>query len=485
MMRTPGLLNVPHGSAPSVCDRGTRASRGAVAACGAVARPGEHNNGRILVVDDSPNILEDFRKTLCVDHESESELAALAPPTCGIGASTGSSTAAFQVTFAHQGREALELVRRSVGSDEPYAMAFVDMRMPPGWDGLETVERLLEVDPELQIVICTAYSDHSWSEIRGRLRQPESILVLKKPFENIEIMQMAAAVTGRWRLRQQLLHRVDEVSRIAAEHAGALKVAKEQLRCAENEGVHNSDLTRRNVELLELHRFRNELSAMLVHDLKNPLSVILSSLEFASETLAAIRIDADTLSAIEDSRSAGHRMLQLLGNLLTVSSAEAGRLQLRQDRVSLRALLSGIVSQRRSVMRARGIAASVALVEDYFVTADTELLTRAVENIVDDAVRNSPSGGLLILSVERVGDGTVMSIGTSGPPIPKEARLAIFEKYAGVSGVAGRMNLGLGLYFCRLVAEAHGGRIWVDETSDLPTVFRFLLPLVACDSAGS
>ena len=82
-------------------------------------------------------------------------------------------------------------------------MAFVDVRMPPGWDGIETIARIWEVDPELQVVVCTAYSDYSWEEMRAKVGQPDSLLVLKKPFDNIEVQQLAHALTKKWLLNFQ------------------------------------------------------------------------------------------------------------------------------------------------------------------------------------------------------------------------------------------------------------------------------------------
>ena len=79
-------------------------------------------------------------------------------------------------------------------------MAFVDVRMPPGWDGVETIARIWEVYPELQIVVCTAYSDYSWEEMRAKVGQPDNLVVLKKPFDNVEVQQLAHALTKKWLL---------------------------------------------------------------------------------------------------------------------------------------------------------------------------------------------------------------------------------------------------------------------------------------------
>jgi DNA-binding LytR/AlgR family response regulator len=109
----------------------------------------------------------------------------------------------FEIDSAFQGEEGLAKARRAMEQGRPYAVAFVDMRMPPGWDGIETIERLWALDPDLQIVICTAYSDYSWEEIMRRLGNRNDLAVLKKPFDNIEAVQLCETLTKKWSLNRQ------------------------------------------------------------------------------------------------------------------------------------------------------------------------------------------------------------------------------------------------------------------------------------------
>jgi two-component system cell cycle sensor histidine kinase/response regulator CckA len=159
-------------------------------------------NRRILIVDDNTSIHADFREILCPDSAGEAavsemeaalfdEAAAAAPPT------------GFELDSAFQGQEALEKVKRALAELRPYAMAFVDVRMPPGWDGVETIARIWEAYPALQVVVCTAYSDYSWEEMRAKVGQPDSLVILKKPFDNIEVQQLAHALTKKWWLNLQ------------------------------------------------------------------------------------------------------------------------------------------------------------------------------------------------------------------------------------------------------------------------------------------
>ncbi|WP_285429477.1 EAL domain-containing protein [Pseudomonas sp. fls2-241-R2A-110] len=156
-------------------------------------------NRRILIIDDTPSIHQDFRKILGPDTEDEQSLAGTEEALFG---TPKPDRLTFQLDSAYQGKEALELVKRAQAEGRPYAMAFTDMRMPPGWDGLETVEQLWKVDPHLQIALCTAFSDYSWEEMAERLEYGDQLLVLKKPFDSVEIRQMASALTWKWQMTQ-------------------------------------------------------------------------------------------------------------------------------------------------------------------------------------------------------------------------------------------------------------------------------------------
>src|ERR1700731_4096760 len=158
-------------------------------------------NRRILVIDDNRAIHQDFCKIF------EPEPMSAQPLSESGAALFGESTMsirrpAFQVDFASQGAEGAALVERARSENEPYALAFVDMRMPPGWDGIQTTMRIWELDPRLQIVICSAHSDHSWESILRHLGHSDRLLILKKPFDNIEVLQVAGALTEKWRLAE-------------------------------------------------------------------------------------------------------------------------------------------------------------------------------------------------------------------------------------------------------------------------------------------
>jgi two-component system cell cycle sensor histidine kinase/response regulator CckA len=162
------------------------------------------SNSRLLIIDDNRAIHDDFRKILCEDDSSSRKFEETAAALFGeepSGPSDGGSS--FELSSAYQGKDGLGLVQEAVRQGQPFAMAFVDVRMPPGWDGVETTARMWEVDPDLQVVICTAYSDYSWGEMLEKLGRSDRLLILKKPFDNVEVLQLANSLTRKWQLLQE------------------------------------------------------------------------------------------------------------------------------------------------------------------------------------------------------------------------------------------------------------------------------------------
>ena len=178
-------------------------------------------NRRVLVIDDNLAIHGDFNKIL-VGRSSSSELDELTATLFDSSLQT-SNPIDFEVTSAYQGQEGLALVTQALAEKRPFAMAFVDMRMPPGWDGLETIKRIWEVDPNLQIVISSAYSDHTWSQLVDSLSREGQWLLLRKPFDSAEVSQLALALTQKWELERQSRERVDDLQRAVDQRTEDLK----------------------------------------------------------------------------------------------------------------------------------------------------------------------------------------------------------------------------------------------------------------------
>jgi diguanylate cyclase (GGDEF)-like protein len=188
---------------------------------------------RVLVIDDNPNIHEDFRKILpnpLVETGLHAALATEELLLFGEVRSTAQTRPVFDLSYALQGQEGAALVAQAVKSNQRFALAFVDMRMPPGWDGLQTIEELWRLDPFLQVVICSAHSDYDWSAITQRLGHSDKLLILKKPFESIEVLQCASSLTCKWQSEQNARVHLASLESMIAGRTADLEAANGQLR---------------------------------------------------------------------------------------------------------------------------------------------------------------------------------------------------------------------------------------------------------------
>jgi len=164
---------------------------------------------RILVIDDQKDIREVYLQILTTDHIEhsnpldilEDELFDEEPSETAVSNETPIEN--YSVDCASQGMEGIELVQKALNENHPYMVAFIDMRMPPGIDGKETAKRIREIDPDIELVIVTAFSDHLCSEIVDYIGSPSKLLFLKKPFDVEEIKQLATNLTEKWILNQQ------------------------------------------------------------------------------------------------------------------------------------------------------------------------------------------------------------------------------------------------------------------------------------------
>lgn len=228
------------------------------------------DNRRILVIDDNLSIHEDFRKILAPPKDSDS-LDQARTALFGEAPSLPPQEH-YELDFSDQGREGFGLVESAHREGRPYAMAFVDMRMPPGWDGLETIEHLWYVDPDLEIVICTAYSDHPWEDVSRRIGNSDKLLILMKPFNSIEVVQLANSITKKWNLARSVTAQIDSLAFCVNQRTAELREANDHLQ---------ENIARRIAETVKdqpqddaaaAFRAKEEFLAIMSHEIFTPMN---------------------------------------------------------------------------------------------------------------------------------------------------------------------------------------------------------------------
>lgn len=249
------------------------------------------HNRRILLVDDMPAIHEDFRKILVTQKDELNSLE-----TALFGDAPAKATASFELDSAYQGQEGLAKVEAAVAAGQPYAMAFIDMRMPPGWDGIQTIKRLWQLDPQLQVVICTAYADTTWDEVLAQLDTSDRLLILKKPFDAIEVYQLAAALTTKWQLAQQAAQQLTLLESAVQKRTQELSQANAALQ------GEISERKQLQLQLLQSEKLASigQLAAGVAHEINNPIGYIFSNFGSLEGYLTQL---FDMLNAYEQAES--------------------------------------------------------------------------------------------------------------------------------------------------------------------------------------
>lgn len=276
-------------------------------------------NTRILIVDDNSSIHEDFRKVLLV--EKNEDHAALDELESEIFGSDDDETSSqtqpeervtYQVDSAFQGQEALEMVEKATAEGQPYAMIFMDVRMPPGWDGIETISHIWIKHPYTEMVLCTAYSDYTWDDIIEKLGSTDKLLFLRKPFDAVAVQQMALSLTKKWNLGNQARNYVQHLEHEVAQRTLQLQ---ELLKELENK---NAQLSQSNKELKHtaLHDPLTSLpNRILFHDRLHHAIGLASR---NNRKLAVAIMDLNDFKMINDQRGhqAGDKVLSEIGSRL-------------------------------------------------------------------------------------------------------------------------------------------------------------------------
>lgn len=226
------------------------------------------------------------------------------------------------------------------------------------------------------------------------------------------------------------------------------------------------DLVRRQRDdLMRLQLQKERLTAFIVHDLKNPVNAM--DLH-AQLLLRDARLPDEARESAASIRREARALLRLVLNLLDLSKSEEGALVPRLEEVDLDALISEVMAEFDVVAREAGLRLERAC-DVTTVRADVDLLRRVLENLLDNAIRHSPKGGSVRVTAVREGSSVVVRVADDGPGIPVAMRDTVFERFAqiesGGARVARRTGRGLGLAFCKLAVDAHGGRIWVEHAS--------------------
>jgi signal transduction histidine kinase len=406
---------------------------------------------RLLVVDDNPSIHQDFRKILTAPQGRE-ELVAMESLLFGAPAARGPS-ARFEVDCANGGEEGVRYVREAVREGRPYAMAFVDIRMPPGIDGVETTLRMWRESPDLQVVLCSAYSDYSWEELASKLGNSERLLILRKPFDNIEVRQMAHSLSEKWELLRASHRRMEDLEREVQERTRALAEANARLWHAQK------------LEAL------GRMSAGLAHEVNNPLCYVLSNLRHIQKGLEGL--EGDLKDACRDAVTGAERIGRIVQDVRLFARME----EPEREPVDVRMVVEQSISMAGQALRP-GIQVVKELQEVPLVSGSEHGLGQVFLNLIVNAAQalgSAVPAPCIRVGTWRAEDQVVVEVRDNGCGIAPEHLGRLFEPFFTTKPVG--TGTGLGLSICHGIVTRLGGDITVDSTLGQGTAFRVLLPV--------
>ncbi|CAM2005711.1 response regulator [Acanthopleuribacter pedis] len=406
-------------------------------------------NQRILIVDDNESIHADFKKALGGHAVSSAieELDAFEAELFGI--EPRAKGPSYTISSAMQGKEGYEKALAAAGTDEPFALAFVDVRMPPGWDGIQTASRMLQEIDNLEIVLCSAFSDYSWDEITKILGNDDRVLFLRKPFDPVEVKQMALALTRKWVLRAESRIRTAELesSRLMAEAAS---------------------------------REKSEFLSNMSHEIRTPLNGVIGMANLLSQTSMTAE-QRDYVKAIAYSADV---LLELINDILDFSKIEAGKVVLEKVTFDLRTTIEDICRLFKFKFDEAKLSLSYSLAPGVprWVEGDPTRIRQILLNYLSNALKFTSEGGvkLTVAPAEdaAAADGRLLvkfAVTDTGIGISKQGMDKLFRTFSQVDASTTRKygGTGLGLAISRKLALLMGGDVGVESEISRGSIFWF------------
>ena len=344
--------------------------------------------------------------------------------------------AGYEVVTASGGREALDRLH-SFDID----VVLLDVMMPE-LDGFEVCRRIKEETLFLPVVMVTALQ-----EIADRVTALEAGAddFLTKPVDAVEVVARVKSLVLLKRQREEL--------------------------------------NRAYADLRQVEAMRDDLTSMIVHDLRTPLTSLLTGMQ----TLEMLgELSADQLELVWMAVTGGKTLLSLINDLLDIGKMESGTVELKRQEIAPAKLIDEAAAQVAALLVDKRLTLTKAVPNTLpTLRADQDKLSRTLVNLLGNAIKFTPREGVITLAAryDPAQEAVIFSVSDTGEGIPKEAFARIFEKFGQVESRKGGRNMstGLGLTFCKMAVEAHGGHIWVESEPGKGSIFSFTLPVVTAE----
>ncbi|MCZ6772369.1 MAG: ATP-binding protein [Proteobacteria bacterium] len=418
---------------------------------------------RILIVDDEPEILDIYRRILRA-REPHGETGSTDRDHEFDGDRTASHRVySFDVTSCQGGAEAIEMARGARKAGMPFHVAFIDVRMAPGPDGIEVAARIRKLDSNIQIVIATAFADTDPADIVRAVPPADKLFYVQKPLHVPEIRQFAVALGAKWHAERRLRRLQEELEATVAARTAELEQLTERLRqelVANRTATAEAQKAKHQAEAA--NRSKSEFLANMSHELRTPLNAVIGFSDMMRNELLGPVGNPQYLSYATDIHNSGEHLLGLINDILDISKIGAGEMELYEEPVDI----ARIVRSSLTLVKTRAQEGGVTLQNHATgplpaLNADARKIKQIVINLLSNAVKFTPTDGTVTIAAAIEDDGCFSilvkdtGIGIAPEDIEKvlnpfiQADSTLARKYEGT---------GLGLPLVRSLVELHGGR---------------------------
>jgi signal transduction histidine kinase len=419
---------------------------------------------RILVADDEPSMLNAYSSVLLANaalKQSDGGLEDLEAEL--FGEDRPQHAQPYELELCQQGHDAVSAVKQAEAEGRPFSVAFLDVRMPPGMNGVETAREIRAIDPGLNIVFVTAYSDTDPRDIARIVPPVERLFYVAKPFQPLELQQFASALSNKWRAEQDLV--------------GAHELLKQQY--AELESTNAAlAMAKHNAETAS--RMKTEFLANVSHELRTPLNSIIGFSEMIDKEQHGPLGHDKYRSYIRDIHTSGLHLLGVVNDILDISKIEVGEFELQEDQVDIAETIDTTLRIVNERANRAGVTVSAELSGTLpMLRGDARRVRQILLNLLSNSVKFTAAGGRVVVRAAQTPEGgLVVSVADSGIGIAPEDMEKAMTPFGQVDGKLNRKyeGTGLGLPLAKSLTELHGGRFLLTSTVGKGTTVTLEFP---------